>query len=132
VYVKADVQTDVQAFFFRIRPEEANQSNIAAKPDKATMNLKIKKLIEQNVIYAKGTKILLTSAFMKKWVKNREKGGTSSPTIVSKSSASMKKGPKKDAYKSKKNANKKSIKRNSPKKKATTKKGKSKNATTKR
>jgi hypothetical protein len=52
----------------------SNQSKIAAKPDLATMNLKIKKLIEQNILQAKGPKVLLTSAFMKKWVKKLEKG----------------------------------------------------------
>ena len=52
----------------------SNQSKIAAKPNLATMNLKIKKLIEQNILQAKGPKVLLTSAFMKKWVKKLEKG----------------------------------------------------------
>jgi len=110
------------------------------KPVKATFEVKLNKLVKQHIVETEKGRYRLTQAFMKKWIKHLEKGSNGTPTVVSKSTASMKKGPKKVKFKAKRsktNSTKKSVKRADKKKantkgKKSTKGGKGKRATAKK
>ncbi len=88
---------------------------------KATFTVKLKKLVEQNVLETKKGLFKITKNFMKKWVTKMEKTWTPGPPkVVSKSKVSMKKGATKKIQTKK--ASKKSEKRSAAKNKANSKK----------
>jgi hypothetical protein len=94
-------------------------------PVKKTFDVRLRKLVKDNVLETKSGRYYIKKEYLKKWIKSLEKmESPKPPKVISKSKASMKKGATKKIQ-TKKNA-KKTAKRSSAKKSADKKKAESK------